>query len=157
METNHMPDIKDFKFSWDHTIVFWSDGTKTIVKCADTEDFDPEKGLALAFMKRALDNDQYFFSTLLSHAQDAWDMTEDKRDRDLEGIEAEDLPLPASMKKHPGAKTKIVTTPFGSRFMASDDEDMMNDMTSFMNQLYERIKAAQCDIDDDDYNDPYEF
>ena len=157
METNHIPDIKDFKFSWDRTIVFWSDGTKTIIKCADTEDFDPEKGLALAFMKRALNNDQHFFSTLLTHAQDAWEMTEDKRDRDLEDIESEELSVQASMKKHSNTKAKIVTTPFGFGFMASDDEDMMNDMTSFMDQLYERIKASQCDIDDDDDDYPYEF
>lgn len=32
------------------TIVFWSDGTKTIVKC-EGEAFDPEKGLAMAIAK----------------------------------------------------------------------------------------------------------
>lgn len=36
------------------TIVFWEDGTKTVVKCAKGEVFDPVKGLAIAFMKHAL-------------------------------------------------------------------------------------------------------
>ena len=32
-------------------IVFWDDGTKTVVKCHD-EDFDPEKGLAMALARK---------------------------------------------------------------------------------------------------------
>lgn len=37
------------------TIVFWSDGSKTVVK-ADGEKFDPEKGLAMAISKKFLGN-----------------------------------------------------------------------------------------------------
>ena len=37
------------------TIVLWKDGTKTVVKCGKNDIFDPEKGLALCFMKRALE------------------------------------------------------------------------------------------------------
>ena len=33
------------------TIVYWADGTKTVVKAYD-EDFDREKGLAMAYMKK---------------------------------------------------------------------------------------------------------
>lgn len=33
------------------TIVFWKDGTKTVVK-ASNEEFDPEKGLAMAYVKK---------------------------------------------------------------------------------------------------------
>lgn len=36
------------------TIVFWSDGTKTVVKCAEFDDWNPEKGLAMAVMKKFL-------------------------------------------------------------------------------------------------------
>lgn len=42
------------------TIVFWEDGTKTVVK-ADGEDFDREKGLAMAFMKKVCDNKGHYF------------------------------------------------------------------------------------------------
>lgn len=39
------------------TIVIWTDGTKTVVKKQDTDPvYDPEKGLALCFMKKALGN-----------------------------------------------------------------------------------------------------
>ena len=34
------------------TIVFWNDGTKTVVKCEEGETFDKEKGIALCFMKK---------------------------------------------------------------------------------------------------------
>lgn len=34
------------------TIVFWKDGTKTIVKNSDRKKFDPEKGLAMAICKK---------------------------------------------------------------------------------------------------------
>ena len=38
------------------TVVLWKDGTKTIVKCQEGEEFDAEKGVALCFMKRAFNN-----------------------------------------------------------------------------------------------------
>lgn len=40
------------------TIVIWSDGTKTIVKCSEDDVFDPEKGLAMAICKNLL-GDQF--------------------------------------------------------------------------------------------------
>ena len=38
------------------TIVYWTDGTKTVVKCQENDTFNEEKGLALCFMKKALGN-----------------------------------------------------------------------------------------------------
>lgn len=52
----HLPEIKKVIFSKEVTIVLWKDGTKTIVRCQDGETFDPEKGLAIAFMKKAFGN-----------------------------------------------------------------------------------------------------
>lgn len=43
------------------TIVFWKDGTKTIVK-ADEEKFDPEKGLAMAISKKAYGNEGNYYN-----------------------------------------------------------------------------------------------
>lgn len=44
--------IKDVIFAPPATIVYWSDGTKTVVKCSEKDVFDPEKGLAMAIAKR---------------------------------------------------------------------------------------------------------
>lgn len=38
------------------TIVFWADGTKTVVKAQPGDTYDPEKGLAMAISKKALGN-----------------------------------------------------------------------------------------------------
>ena len=38
------------------TIVFWSDGSKTVVKRGVNDIYDPEKGLAMAVAKKALGN-----------------------------------------------------------------------------------------------------
>lgn len=47
--------IKNVIFNDPATIVQWSDGTKTVVKCVN-EPYDPEKGLAMAFVKGILGN-----------------------------------------------------------------------------------------------------
>lgn len=47
--------IKDVIFNFPATIVFWADGTKTVVKCVN-ECYDPEKGLAMAICKKILGN-----------------------------------------------------------------------------------------------------
>ena len=60
--------IKNVIFNPPATIVFWDDGTKTVVKCQN-EIFDPEKGLAMAFMKNALGNNSNYFNTVKKWAE----------------------------------------------------------------------------------------
>lgn len=50
------PSIKKVIFNDPATIVFWSDRSKTVVKCQDGDIYDPEKGLAMAISKKALGN-----------------------------------------------------------------------------------------------------
>ena len=51
------------------TIVIWSDGTKTVVKCAN-EEFDKEKGLAMAICKRVLGNKGNYFNEFRKWIED---------------------------------------------------------------------------------------
>ena len=51
-----IPEIKNVIFNEPATIVFWEDGTKTVVKCQDSDEFDHEKGLAMAIAKKAYGN-----------------------------------------------------------------------------------------------------
>lgn len=53
---------KDVIFNDPATIVFWNDGTKTVVK-AENEPFDREKGLAMAISKKFLGNKGNYFET----------------------------------------------------------------------------------------------
>lgn len=48
--------IKKVIFNNPATIVYWEDGTKTIVKRQKGDRWDKEKGLAMAFTKKALGN-----------------------------------------------------------------------------------------------------
>lgn len=48
------PTIKNIIFNDPATIVMWSDGTKTVVKCGESDTFDPEKGVAMCCMKKLL-------------------------------------------------------------------------------------------------------
>lgn len=56
-----MPEIKKVIFNRPATIVIWSDNTKTVVKC-ENENFDREKGLAMAIAKKALGNKGDYFN-----------------------------------------------------------------------------------------------
>ena len=53
--------IKNVIFNPPATIVFWRDGTKTVVKCGEHDIYDPEKGIAMAIAKRAFgDKGNYY-------------------------------------------------------------------------------------------------
>lgn len=53
--------IKKVIFNDPATIVFWNDGSKTVVKAHD-EVFDPEKGLAMAISKKLLGNKGNYYN-----------------------------------------------------------------------------------------------
>lgn len=54
--------IKDVIYNDPATIIFWKDGTKTVVKCND-EEYDPEKGFAMAVCKKVFGNEGNYYNT----------------------------------------------------------------------------------------------
>ena len=48
--------IKSVRFYEPATIVYWEDGSKTVVICQEGDIYDEEKGLAMAIAKKALGN-----------------------------------------------------------------------------------------------------
>ena len=56
--------IKNVIFAPPATIVYWSDGTKTVVKCSEKDIFDPEKGLAMAIAKRCGGNKGSYYKEI---------------------------------------------------------------------------------------------
>lgn len=52
--------IRKVIFNDPATVIFWNDGTKTVVK-ADGEPFDPEKGMAMAISKKMLGNEGNYY------------------------------------------------------------------------------------------------
>ena len=56
-ETNSTSlEIKKVHFNNPATIIFWVDGTKTVVKAQGDDKYDPEKGLAMAIAKKTYGN-----------------------------------------------------------------------------------------------------
>ena len=51
-------EIKDVRYNDPATIVFWKDGTKTVVKCQKDkgDTYNPELGLAMCIIKKMCDN-----------------------------------------------------------------------------------------------------
>lgn len=56
--------IKRVIFNPPATIVYWSDCTKTVVKCNVNDIFDPEKGLAMAIAKRCVGNTGAYYAEI---------------------------------------------------------------------------------------------
>ena len=79
-ERNHMS-IKNIDFQPPLTVVIWEDGTKTFVRCAENEMFDPEKGAAMAIAKKAL-GDNYNYIEKISYYVNKW-LKKDKNNHKL--------------------------------------------------------------------------
>lgn len=60
--SHHQVKIVKVIFNNPVTVVLWSDRKKTIVRCADGEAFDEEKGLAMAISKRLLGNNGNYYN-----------------------------------------------------------------------------------------------
>ncbi len=68
------------------TIVFWQDGTKTVVKCVQGEEYDPEKGILYCIAKRFLGNS--FHRQLRTYCWDTDEMSNHKKEkRDLHDLQ----------------------------------------------------------------------
>lgn len=64
-----VPGIKNVIFNYPATIVFWEDGTKTVVKCQPDDDYSRETGLALCIAKKALGNKGNFNDVFMKWAK----------------------------------------------------------------------------------------
>ena len=64
--------IKNVIFNPPATVVYWTDGTKTVVKCNENDIFDPEKGLALAVAKRCAGNHGAYYTEIRHWVEKCW-------------------------------------------------------------------------------------
>lgn len=60
---SRLPEIKNVIFNEPATIVLWKDGTKTVVKCQEGDEYSKYTGLALCIAKKALGNKGNFNET----------------------------------------------------------------------------------------------
>ena len=94
--------IKNVIFNDPATIVFWNDGTKTIVK-AENEPFDPEKGLAMAISKKVLGNKGNYYEIFKK-----WMPKEDKNDKKIEEYDITEILTAKQSAEKIGASVSTV-------------------------------------------------
>lgn len=68
--------IEKIIFSGPCTIILWEDGTKTIAKVSEGEEFDPEKSVAVCFMKKIMGHTET--NKLLRKAHDQYNKEQQK-------------------------------------------------------------------------------
>lgn len=74
-----MPSIRNVIFNPPATIIYWTDGTKTVVKCGENDVWDAEKGLAMAVAKRAMGNKGNYNKALKRWLKDRSERSETTR------------------------------------------------------------------------------
>lgn len=63
-ERYRIPSIVKVIYNPPATIILWEDETKTVVKCCETDIYDPEKGFAMAVIKKLCGNESALFHKL---------------------------------------------------------------------------------------------
>lgn len=63
-------DVKEVIFNEPATIVYWMDGSKTVVKAQNGEHFDKEKGLAMAYVKNLYGNVGSYYEIFKDHCKE---------------------------------------------------------------------------------------
>lgn len=58
------PGIKKVIFNEPTTIVYWNDGTKTVVQCSEEDTFNKDAGIALCMMKKMFGNDGAYYKEI---------------------------------------------------------------------------------------------
>lgn len=83
-----IPEIRKVIYNPPATIILWEDETKTVVKCCETDIYDPEKGFAMAVIKKLCGNTSAPFHRLFK----TWCLeSEGKQDIQLPEINIGDI------------------------------------------------------------------
>lgn len=53
-----IPGVERIKFHGPATIIFWKDGTKTVVKCQEGDEYNSEKGVLFCVLKKLIGLDK---------------------------------------------------------------------------------------------------
>ncbi len=64
------PEIKQIIFNGPATIVYWKDGSKTVVKCSEGDTFDPEVGIMMTTLKKIFGDDYPKYKNSVKKAYD---------------------------------------------------------------------------------------
>jgi hypothetical protein len=66
-----IPDIDCVIYNDPFTVIHWTDNTKTIVKVMESETYDPEKGFAMAVLKKLYGNNDDYYDNIRKYLPDS--------------------------------------------------------------------------------------
>lgn len=125
-----IPAIDKVIFNDPATIVFWKDGTKTVVKAQDGETYDDEKGLAMAISKKALGNQGNYYNTF---------------DKYLIRPEEEDEPVKMHKTYEMESDMVIYECPVCRKRETRHGENIRPDVEGYCDHKKVELKAPSCD------------
>lgn len=99
-----MPEITNIEFRDPATIVFWSDGTKTVVRCQNGEKYDPEKGMAMAICRKVYGNERDYYHLFLHWMKKARKVEAQTKDEKPTAKKKTPAKKPATAQKKKGGK-----------------------------------------------------
>lgn len=99
-----MPEITNIEFRDPATIVFWSDGTKTVVRCQNGEKYDPEKGMAMAICRKVYGNERDYYHLFLHWMKKARKVEAQTKDEKPATKKKTPAKKPATAQKKKGGK-----------------------------------------------------
>lgn len=115
------------------TIVIWKDGHKEVVKCSKDEDFNPEVGVAMCFMKRIFESRNQFTKLV----DGAWDEYKKQFQKDIEkhvaSYEFHEDPLERSLCLY---RSIVTNRLYFDEAYKCDDDICYGEVESFEDALY---------------------
>lgn len=131
----YVPEIKNVIFNPPATIVFWTDGTKTVVKTQNGEEFDPEKGLTMAYFKKTHGDKGSYFNEIKKWTE--------KYDRALTPSEVVSLFAKSFGEGFSaGITTSTISDRFDSLPCMKSDEDFIRKFVDSLNAFMNSNKAS---------------
>lgn len=81
------------------TIAIWKDGSKTVVKCDENDEYNPMYGLALCYMKKAMGNTSRGLNDALRAGRAEMERTKDELVKKLEGEREKEEPACVDLER----------------------------------------------------------
>jgi len=133
-----IPEIKEVIFNKPATVVYWKDGTKTVVKCGNDEPYDREKAVAMCFLKKMLKPSEK--SHWLDVIHDAIKVAEEKENRKAEARDAKIIKKATDKAKAEQAKKKTAELKAAIQKLETKSLEEMNSKVEGKDEFEEKYK-----------------
>lgn len=149
-----IPEIKEVIFNYPATIVYWKDGSKTVVKCGkDEESFDREKAVAMCFIKKMLKPS--IKSHWLDVIHDAIKVAEEKENRKAETRDAKIIKEATNKAKAEQAKKNTAELQAAIQKLETKSLEEMNSKVEGKDEFEEKYKDVPVKASKNEVSEEY--